>query len=535
MAGISLEDPKQFMISWTSYGNELLDPGADDRLGAEFAKQLTDANVATESFWPEIAKYGTAYNLLGVLRKVSLERMPALETLFRRAARRDVFDTARVPGIPLDDGSWQRIKALQQDGRLYEIDLKLLESLTVRHYENHGKKLLRFNPATVTLLEMTKGQSLLPFLIWVYRGHSDRGTAVTPTGEEFYSRDRSTEGAWLYALQASKSSITLYGIWLGHVYYWHIVSAAMQRTMKEAIRSSKHPIQMLLAPQSEYLIQFNRTLLGKSSDFHDIAPPTWIFEPEVVLKLLDAFAEEREFFDDDPYTQLAQNGLKVENFTNSREKPWDLFPVAQNLLRIWDICERFVQAFVLKFYPDNAAVTRDTGLQNWMKAAGDPAQGNIRGLPKMDNPGALTRVLTSQVYRLTVHGVSRLPRSADPWLTFVANFPPCLQRDDLPSRYANLSALELLKYLPNVGTIAEITQFYFIFAFTKPYASLLPRGSMNNDPYFPKEMFDLETALTAYRNRMLTFMTKFTKAQTPSGFAVPDVGEGLQWPRNIEL
>jgi hypothetical protein len=37
---ISLEDPKQFMISWTSHGNGLLDQNADEKLGAEFAEQL---------------------------------------------------------------------------------------------------------------------------------------------------------------------------------------------------------------------------------------------------------------------------------------------------------------------------------------------------------------------------------------------------------------------------------------------------------------------------------------------------------------
>jgi hypothetical protein len=33
----SLEDPKQFMISWTTYENQC-EPGADDRLADEFAK-----------------------------------------------------------------------------------------------------------------------------------------------------------------------------------------------------------------------------------------------------------------------------------------------------------------------------------------------------------------------------------------------------------------------------------------------------------------------------------------------------------------
>ena len=46
-----------------------------------------------------------------------------------------------------------------------------------------------------------------------------------------YSARSASPGAWLYALQAAKTSVTVYGIWLGHVYHWHLVTAAMQMTM----------------------------------------------------------------------------------------------------------------------------------------------------------------------------------------------------------------------------------------------------------------------------------------------------------------
>ncbi len=45
----SLEDPRQFMISCTSYENQC-DPGADDLLAEEFAKELTDDKEATPRF-----------------------------------------------------------------------------------------------------------------------------------------------------------------------------------------------------------------------------------------------------------------------------------------------------------------------------------------------------------------------------------------------------------------------------------------------------------------------------------------------------
>ena len=144
------------------------------------------------------------------------------------------------------------------------------------------------------------------------------------------------------------------------------------------------------------------------------------------------------------------------------------------MLKIWNICERFITAFVDNTYRDDLAVAADTKLNDWMVASA--VQGNIRGLPKLDNKAALTRLLTSLIYRITAHGVGRLQRDADPWLTFVANFPPCLQRTDLPRPSAPLGTRELLKYLPNIGTIADVLTFYFAFAYSKPYVPLIPCG-----------------------------------------------------------
>jgi len=216
-------------------------------------------------------------------------------------------------------------------------------------------------------------------------------------------------------------------------------------------------------------------------------------------------------------------------------EPWEGFRVAQNLLKIWAICERFVTAFVENTYRDDHAVAADTKLNDWMAAAADPAQGNIRGLPKLDNKAALTRLLTSLVYRVTAHGIGRLRRSADPWLTFVANFPPCLQRTDLPRPSAPLSTQELLKYLPNIGTIADTLSFYFGFAYTKPFVPLIPAGGVDKELYFPGGMSDpRNTALRAFREDMKGFMQEFNRMYRPNGWP-QDVERWQQWPRNIEL
>lgn len=158
MGAVSLEDPKQFMISWTRYKNEM-QSGADEILGGQLAQELMIAEVATYAFWPRIAKFGTGYNLLGILRKVTEQRLHELKTLlggYPVGSRR-----------PLPEPSfWQeRFETLQNEGHLFEIDLSLFGDLQPRKYNDGNVKLVRCNPATLTLLEMTPEKALLPILI----------------------------------------------------------------------------------------------------------------------------------------------------------------------------------------------------------------------------------------------------------------------------------------------------------------------------------------------------------------------------------
>jgi hypothetical protein len=525
MGAVSLEDPKQFMISWTRYKNDL-QPGADEILGGQLALELTHAETATNAFWPRIAKYGTGYNLIGILRKVTDQRLVELKTLLGG----DPVGSRKPLPAP---SFWQeRLATLQKGGRLFEIDLSVLEDLQPREYNDGNVKLVRYNPATLTLLEMTPEKALAPILVRVWTAN-----ALVPAAT--YVRGVCKDETWLYALQAVKTSVTLYGIWLGHVYHWHLVPAAMVRTMKEATaKKTDHPVRKLLYQHSDYLIEFNYVLLsdpGTTNMYRRIAPPTSLANAEEVLKLEDKFADGRKFADDDPKEELKNNGIVEADFTD--KKAWDLFPAAQNLLTIWDICEDYVKAFVANTYPTDAAVAADTELQTWMANAAKPDQGNIRGLPDLKTRTALIGLLTSQLYRLTAHGVSRLQRSTDPWLTFVANFPPCLQRIDLPAADSSLNTRELLKYLPNVRTIADTLVFYYAFAYSKPYTPLIPKKGSDDELDFPGGPADPRNkALIQYRDKLKEFIIDYTAAQHPAGYESHELEPKpwLQWPRNIE-
>jgi hypothetical protein len=484
LTSITLDQPQDFSISWTNFQN--IYQNAQSLLG-NFAATLTSLDTADEEFWPMIANYGTAYNLI-ILQAVTASRADNLKPLFTEVWSTGQLDTA------------------QTEGRLYVIDLSIfgsLESTIIDGFE-------RFTPSTITLLEQdaSTGQ-LRPIAVRVASGQQS----------QLYSRSR-TPGTWLYALQAAKASITVYGIWLGHVYHWHIVTAAMQMTMANSI-APDHPIGQLAFPQSDFLIAFNEVLLLL---WDYIAPPTSIASPWQFLELCDRFAFDREFFDDDPRVTIGKAGLDQKAFTKS--EPWDLYPVVRHLLTIWDDTEAFVDVFVETTYKDDGAVTLDTQLQEWMRVSADSSGGNIRGLPSMNSKAALKAVLTSFLYRLTAHGISRLNNSANPALTFIANFPPCLQDSNLPAPQTQMDTKALLSFLPKTGTIGKMVNFYFTFVFSPPYIPFIPSSGVEADLFFPLGLGDpRNVALVARRENLISFIEHQYEPSNP---------QTSQWPLNIE-
>lgn len=115
--------------------------------------------------------------------------------------------------------------------------------------------------------------------------------------------------------------------------------------------------------------------------------------------------------------------------------------------------------------------------------------------------------------------------TANPALTFVANFPHCLQRSDIPGPRTRLGPQTLLTYLPNTETIGEAVNFYFTFAFSTPYEPFIPLGGANTELFFPGGAGDVRNrALIKLRNRLAAFMDDYQ----------PDPVQRFQWPRNIE-
>jgi hypothetical protein len=195
---------------------------------------------------------------------------------------------------------------------------------------------------------------------------------------------------------------------------------------------------------------------------------------------------------------------------------------------VWELVATYVETFVAATYPSDAAVAADSALLTWIATAASAdaeTGGNISGLPAMDGRAALEKVLRSLLYRITVHGVSRLNSSSNPALTFVPNFPHCLQRSDIPSPRARIGTKELLGYLPNTDAIAGAVNFYFTFAFSTPYESFIPLGGVGEELFFPGGIEDERNlALVHLRRGLANFINDYQ----------PQMPQRFQWPRNIE-
>ncbi|MBE2225126.1 MAG: hypothetical protein IAF02_26550, partial [Anaerolineae bacterium] len=486
LTNLSLTEAKQWAISWTNFDNVL--PEAAPKL-PELEASITSADEASKQFWPMIARYGLAYNLL-ILQKLGEGSINPVKQKFKAVWDAD-FDV------------------LLKENRLYLIDLSIFT--TVEPQLVDGNK--RFTPGSMVILSQDlQTKALTPIAVRI-SGYQDKNTQI-------YTRDNATDAAWLYALQAAKTSITVYGIWLGHVYHWHMVTAAMIMTFLNNV-PKKHPLFQLIAPQSDYLITFNTILLLLWSE---IGPPTSISSSFQFLRLLDTFAIDRTFLDDDPIVTLARHGLEEKDFTV--HEAWDQYPIVGQYLKFWQATEAYIDTFVETTYPNDAAVAKDHILQKWMSESAKASEGNIKGLPNMNSKASLKRVLTSLVYRITVHGASRLGPTANPMLTFVPNFPPCLQKTEIPTPTAEFDTTQLFEWLPKTGVIGKMMTFYFTFVFSKPYKPFVPLGGVETNLFFPHGMADPRNkALVEYRKTVADFIQAYYPASHP-----PQMG---QWPLNI--
>ena len=270
----TLETPDQFTIGWTTFQDLFRHgyPHVD-----EYVQALTDPEAATRQFWPMIRSTALPFDLL-VLRKLTAATVADYRTNF-------------------GTGWLAQYDDLLSAANLYGIDMTVFSGLAP---ESLSDNTVRFTPNTMVLLTMDGKKNLTPIAVYV-ADPQDVNNAQTYTPRS---------PAWIYALIAVKTSMTVYGIWLGHVYTQHIVTAAMIMTGVNTLPPT-NIIYQLLAPQSNYIVAFDLALLLAWSA---LSPPTSISDTGKFLSLCNAFSARHDFFSTDPANMLAT--LSPDDFTD---------------------------------------------------------------------------------------------------------------------------------------------------------------------------------------------------------------------------
>lgn len=484
---LSLEEPEQYAMGWTNFYHIYRD---SKHLIKEYSESLKSVEAANEMFWPMIAQYGESVNLL-IIKKVTPESIDELRAKFTN--------------------HWsEEMEALTSKGLLYFIDMSLFEKFEPKVVHAFP----RFAPGSITLLKQDpKTKKITPMAV--------RLTTKNGKEEKMYIHGKAADGAWIYALQAAKTSIYNYGVWIGHVYQWHLPVAAMKMTLFKAIKD-EHPIAKLMNPMMNYVVGFD-SLLVLAWDL--VSPATMLTSSEDLLKLFNIYGEDHHFLDDDPYVKLEKNHIDKEDF--SLNEDWDQYKIVDYFTRFYSASHEFAKVFVSETYKNNEEIQKDKQLQRWIKLS--TTEGNIKGLPEMKTKEALERVLASLIYRINIHGISRMIPALNPVGTFVGNYPPCLQKTDLVDPRHDLSTDELMKYMPNTGTVGEAMTFYSLFSFSAPYETAIPLGGVEYDLFFDQDPKDdpKNVALIQFRLFLEDFIEKEIN---PKG----EYSQLMQWPRNIE-
>ena len=483
-SAFTLETPDQFTIGWTTFQDLFRHgyPHVD-----EYVQALTDPEAATRQFWPMIRSTALPFDLF-VLRKLTAATVADYRTNF-------------------GTGWLAQYDDLLSAANLYGIDMTVFSGLAPERLSDNT---VRFTPNSMVLLTMDGKKNLTPIAVYV-ADPQDVNNAQTYTPKS---------PAWIYALIAVKTSMTVYGIWLGHVYTQHLVTAAMIMTGVNTLPPA-NIIYQLLASQSNYIVAFDLVLLLAWSS---LSPPTSISDTGKFLSLCNAFSARHDFFSTDPANMLAT--LSPDDFTDPaiNNEEWNLYPNVQVAQKIWAMVAAYVNAVVDAGYANDAAVTADKDLASWIGSAS--TIGNVAGLPKMNSKAALKAVVTSVLYRITYHGVGRLRNVGAPVPPFAPNYPPCLQSTTIPDPSTPLPTADLLKYLPNIGTLGSLITFYYIFAYNAPNVPLVPYKGPEDELFFDQSKYPAANqALIDFRKGIAGFVSYFQ----------PDWVQTGQWPRNIEL
>jgi len=195
---------------------------------------------------------------------------------------------------------------------------------------------------------------------------------------------------WRIARLAVQTADASYHEIVAHLGRTHLVMEAVALATYRQL-APNHPLHVLLAPHLEQTLPINNSaatsLIAPGGAIDLMFGATIEATAGLVKKGLDAFTLPRSSITAD----LAERGL---------DDPRTLaeHPYRDDGLLVWAALRRFVEAYVRRYYPSDAAVVADAELAGWAREMGSPQGGRLKGVGPLETVAALAELVAIIVW-----------------------------------------------------------------------------------------------------------------------------------------
>ncbi|CAL5005384.1 unnamed protein product [Urochloa decumbens] len=233
--------------------------------------------------------------------------------------------------------------------------------------------------------------------------------SAQPQWRRVFTPSTDTTESWLWRM--AKSHVRAHDS--GHhelVTHWLRTHCAVEPYIIAANRqlSEMHPVYHLLHPHFRYTMRINalaRSALINAGGIIELS-----FSPgKHAMELSSAAYDKLWRFDAESLpADLVRRGMAEVDPTSEHGVKLVIedYPFANDGLLVWDAIERWVEAYVARFYPDAAAVAGDAELQAFWAEVIEVGHGDKKdapGWPELDTPASLAHALATIVWVASAH------------------------------------------------------------------------------------------------------------------------------------
>eukprot|EP01134_Creolimax_fragrantissima_P007220 CFRG7220T1 len=450
LAPYTLESFDQFQ-SFAFSSTTLKDP----YIKAKIDKSLlyfTDPSAAEDEFVADLLNV-TSYNLIFSLKKVDSTTVKYID-MFTNID----FSNPSNQYYVMDADAMSTVPSLQGTSKTYQsVGAVVLLSLQAS----------TFNECVVSC-----SKKLIPVVTRVSIPDSENNTNMLV---RTFSKNKSTDSAWILGMLSAKAALSQYGVGVGHIANFHLPASTLQMAFFNNL-DANHPVRLVYEPFSYYTMQTDTAIVTGLITIN-WSPLQGVDGINKLAQIWNASQFEYAYPMLLPSAYLGAHGINEEDMTVN--EPWDVLPWAKNVIIMEQIASQYVQSTLdVIEYTTDCIITGDVQLQAMMENAMGSGPGDGRMGPLANNGfnvhtvSDLQKIFTTYIYSTLQHGMGRIATT-----DLNARFPwtvPNLQHaafllDDDTKIYTES---ELLGIMPSTLDLSEYDIFNQFFESTKPYATL---------------------------------------------------------------